>query len=223
MTWLAWRQQRIPLVAAAVVIAVYATAANGHPPWVARLLGEANDFGEPVYVLALGFGACWAAPLLAREQQLGTIDFAYSQSVSRLRWVLTRTASVFLVAAATTLGVVAAVRWLWTVSVYAPAPLQFVQAPGLIAAVLLAVAIGFGAGAVLGRTVRAMAATVAGFFVVVVGSNSVYLTAMARGGPIWDEARAQKLDLYLAAGHLVLASLCYAGAVVWMIRRVPEA
>nr|WP_170324092.1 ABC transporter permease subunit [Cryptosporangium phraense] len=200
MTWLAWRQQRWALVGSAVVVALYSVAATGHPPWVAQLVSATNDFGDPAYVLALGFGACWAAPLLARERQRGTIDLAYTQSVSRLRWVLARTAPVFVVAAVTTFVLVAAVRLL------GKPPTTPAWAPGLIALVLLTVALGFAAGAVLGRTVRAMAATVAGFFVVMVASGVVFGWLVPVVSPDWQR-ESMRASLWLAVGHGMLSAL----------------
>jgi hypothetical protein len=121
--------------------------------------------------LPLLAGMFWGAPLVASEIETGTYRMAWSQSVSRRHWISTKLALVLGATAITTLG-------LSLLAVWAFDPLipvvgnRFrggwfdVQGTVPAAYALFALALGTCAGAVLRRTLPAMATTLVGFAVV---------------------------------------------------------
>ena len=179
MTWLAWRQFRANAVGATlatVAVVVVLVATRGHvaivtdPDTLAtvykslRLLGTAL-IGVPAFI-----GAFWGAPLLAREFEAGTFRLAWTQSVSRRRWLATKVGvvSVFTIAIAGGFSLV--FSW-WSLPFdqlgNRIGTANFAQRGIVpIAYALFALALGTLAGGVLRRTLPAMAATLAGFFVV---------------------------------------------------------
>ncbi len=191
MTWLAWRLFRtqalitLALLAAFAVLVlvtglhlrdVYDSLGGG------KLCGVRNDcaaLGEHETVLAdlLGpvllaipalLGVFWGAPLVARELESGTYRLAWTQTVTRRRWLSVRVALVGVAA----LAVAGLATWLvsWWF-----APLDAVNVnrfdPSVFTARAIvaigyagfAVALGLAAGALLRRTLPAMAATLLGF------------------------------------------------------------
>jgi len=118
-------------------------------------------------VLPLLAGLFVGAPLIARELEFGTYRFAWTQGVSRRRWLLSKTT---LLAAGTILGAgVASVVVMWWRSPFDQlegriAPGGF-EVEGLVvpAYALFALALGVLAGLVLRRTVTAMTVTLVVF------------------------------------------------------------
>jgi hypothetical protein len=183
--WLSWRQLRIQAAAAAVAVAAVAVALAVTGPRLADLTGNVFDqltradrflFFAGIVVLAAApalLGAFWGAPLVAREVEGGTHRLVWTQSVTRGRWLTTRLGLTVL-AAALAMGVLTlAVTW-WS------APLDGMQSetrgalPARLTPVafgmrgiapvaygVFAVALGVAIGAVLRRTVAAMAITLA--------------------------------------------------------------
>jgi ABC-type transport system involved in multi-copper enzyme maturation permease subunit len=176
MTWLAFRQFRfqVALAAVATVAVVVVLAATRHgiatnPSTVSvfqqslRLLGT-GLVGVPVVI-----GAFWGAPLVAREVETGTHLLAWTQSVTRARWLATKLSLVAATAVTATAVYGFAFTW-WS------SPLDgFGNRVGTanfgqrgiapIGYTLFAVALGTVAGIVLKRTLPAIAATLTGFFV----------------------------------------------------------
>jgi len=178
VTWLAWRQFRAnaalaALATVAVVVVLLATrdriaelAGQDLPTGYKslQLLGTAL-IGTPAVI-----GAFWGAPLLARELEMGTHRLAWTQSITRHRWLATKLAVAGLCTVIVTAVFSLVFTW-WS------QPLDhfgnrigtanFGQrgiAP--IAYALFALALGTLAGAVLRRTLPAMATTLVGFFLV---------------------------------------------------------
>ncbi|SHN47505.1 hypothetical protein [Cryptosporangium aurantiacum] len=212
---LAWRRQRWAVFVALLVVAFYVWGATVRSPEFAALAWRAGSFAEPWYVLPIGFGACWAAPLLAREQQRRTVDLAYTQSVSRAGWLLTWIAPVLIVAAVATTSVYVAFAYVIEPGVYSAWGIVTPEdIPFAVGMVLLAVAVGLFAGAVFGRTVPAVAAAVAGILAVPYPLRivAVLMAATETDTFPWYVV----LDTYLAAAVLL------AGTAWWMIRRVPR-
>ena len=191
MTWVAWRQLRtqalvtLGLLAAFTMLVLvtglhlhdvynslggthcYArnddcTALGAHDTALADLLGPA------LLAIPALLGMFWGAPLVARELETGTYRLAWTQSVTRRRWLSIRVALV----GAAALAVAGLASWLvsWWF-----APLDAVNMNRLDPSVFTArgvVAIGYaGFAFVLGvatgtltrRTLPAMAATLLGF------------------------------------------------------------
>jgi len=117
-------------------------------------------------VLPVVAGVFWGAPLVAREVEQGTHQLAWTQGVSRLRWTATKVGAL---AAATVLGA-ALITWLlswWSRPFVTASDNRFslgvfgLRGIAPVGYALFALAVGVAAGAVIRRTVPAMAATVA--------------------------------------------------------------
>jgi ABC-type transport system involved in multi-copper enzyme maturation permease subunit len=111
-------------------------------------------------------GAFWGAPLLSRELETGTHRLAWTQSVSRRRWVLTRLGILGLATVVLTGALTLTVTW-WFRSIDATQDSSYAffdrRDVVVIGYSLFAFAVGALAGAVVRRTVPAMAATIAVF------------------------------------------------------------
>ena len=162
-----------------------------------RLLGLVLFTLVPLLV-----GMFWGAPLIAREIEQGTDAFVWTQGVSRRRWASTQ---FTMVASMTTLAIGAyAVLVLWW---YAPLNaatgerfqwLIFDQQGSVpVGYALFAFALGVLAGAITGRTLRAMAVTVVGFlvvrFAVAVWLRPHYLAALQRKYPVMSSTEPSRL------------------------------
>jgi ABC-type transport system involved in multi-copper enzyme maturation permease subunit len=179
VTWVAWRQFRLQAIVAAVVaaaIAVILLATRAHVDGLRdgedltgvykqlRLLGTVL-IGVPAFI-----GAFWGAPLLARELESGTVRLAWTQSVTPRRWLATKLTLMALVAAAfTALFTMLFTSWSSPLDAFGNriGTANFGQrgvAP--VAYALYALALGAFLGALIRRTVPAIAATLVGFGVV---------------------------------------------------------
>src|SRR4051795_3184654 len=111
-------------------------------------------------------GTFWGAPLLSRELETGTHRLAWTQSVSRRRWVLTRLGILGAATVVLTGVLTLTVTW-WFRSVDATqsSAYSFFDRRDVvpIGYALFAFSVGALAGSVLRRTVPAMAATIAVF------------------------------------------------------------
>ena len=196
MIWVTWRQHRLEALWAFVLAALLAgsigyvalqlsIASGSCPPTVGvgnclsgDLFGQVAQailrFDLAQYglvVLPALAGAFIGAPLVAREIENGTQHLAWTQGVTRMRWLLVKLALVFLplIAAAALVGYLEVVflnvqgqqvnRW----NIFDQ------QSPVVPAATFFALALGVAFGAVIRRSVPAMAATLLAFVVVRVG------------------------------------------------------
>jgi len=195
MTWLVWRLHRTQLYIAAALLAALtvlllvtglqmasqyhsalaACAASHSCANLASTLflgSHAVGFGV---IMTLGvpalFGLFWGAPLVASELETGTSQFAWMQTVTRKHW-LAVTAGWMLLAAAAWGGAVSGLVTWWSGPDNALQLDQF--KPGRfdimgivpVGYALFAMALGLCAGALLRRTLPALAVTLAGFIVV---------------------------------------------------------
>jgi ABC-2 family transporter protein len=193
MSFLVWRQYRWQAAFAALVLAVFAAvliitglqmAAQWH-----TILSSCTASGRCGYLhqgqTSLGsvlghdfailsmlgpavFGMLVGAPLLAREYEARTMDFAWAQSVTRARWLLVKVGWVLL-AAAVWGGVLAELVTWWSGPRNAAfqnwfQPNYFDQ-QGIvpIGYSVFATALGITAGALFRRTLPAVAIVVGGF------------------------------------------------------------
>jgi len=195
MAWVTWRQHRAQLVAGLGLLVTLALAALGTrvpiseayrhnaladclPPStrpgcdliVAHFHGEFGGWATAVRGLAVLpalVGLFVGAPLLARELEQGTYRFAWTQAITRRRWLLSKTA---LLAAGTVVaaGLASALVMWWRQPFDT---LQGRMAPsgfdveGLVvpAYAVFALTVGVLAGLLLRRTVAAMTATLVVF------------------------------------------------------------
>ncbi len=195
MTWLTWRQHRAQFYVAAALLAALAvlllitglqTASQYHSALAAcaanhscanlasRLFLGSHAVGFLV-IMTLGapvlVGLFWGAPLVAAELETGTSQFAWMQSVTRKRWLALK-AGWMLLAAMVWGGVISALVTWWSGPDNALQLDQF--KPGRfdimgivpVAYALFAMALGICAGALLRRTLPALAVTLAGFIAV---------------------------------------------------------
>lgn len=205
MTWLAWRQHRTQLGTSAALVAALAAVLlllgqrvydNFRHSGLADCLASGGDcdvlsnafdarFANYTFLMILVLvcpllvGMFWGAPLVARDLENGTHRFAWTQGVTRRRWVVTKLAlsSAAIVAAASAFTAVAS----WFAHPFNEAfsarldyGLFDVQGVVPVAYTLFAFAVGVAAGAVLRRTMPAMAVTLL-VFVTVRGSFDAFV------------------------------------------------
>ena len=193
MTWLTWRQYRAQAAVAALVLAAFATvvlvtgfqlAAQWHTllagctasrtcaslqeggTSLGSMLG--HDFAILSMLAPVLFGVLVGAPLVAHEFEARTSDFAWAQSITRTHWLAVKVGWVLLAAAVWGGAIAALVTW-WS----GPRNAAFANAfqanyfdqQGLVpvAYSVFATALGIAAGAVLRRTLPAIAIVIGGF------------------------------------------------------------
>src|SRR5580700_4953026 len=109
MMWLTWRQFRAPAALAAAALGVMALLlgiTNTHPATVSS--GFMTHY-HLLQFLSTGLvavpaliGAFWGAPLVARELESGTYRLAWTQSITRTRWLASKIALIGAASVATT-------------------------------------------------------------------------------------------------------------------------
>ena len=192
MTWLVWRQHRNQAYFAAAALAALAVlllvtgrqmASEYHSSLT--LCAASHSCGNLANTLTLGnpavsllvtltvvapclLGVFWGGPLVARELETGTSQFAWMQSVTRRHWLTIKIGWILLAAAAWGGAVSALVTW-WSSPVNAVEqqnfqPSQFdIQGIVPIGYALFAVALGIAAGTLVRHTLPAMAITIGVF------------------------------------------------------------
>ena len=196
MTWVTWRQHRQEALWALVFTALLGgcvayvawqlSVASGNCPrivgsstclsgdplgQIAQSLVRFNLFTYGLVMLPALAGAFIGAPLVAREIENGTQHLAWTQGVTRVRWLLMKLVLVVvpLVAAGALVGYLEVVL----LNVQGPQTNRWdvfdQQTPIVPAATLFALALGVAFGALIGRSVPAMAATLVAFVIVRVG------------------------------------------------------
>ena len=194
MTWVVWRQYRVTAAIAAVLLAALAvlllitglqvandyhnalkacTASNTCGNLGSTLNLGANP-GNAFVSLSIGIpailGLFWGAPMVARELETGTVNFSWTQSVTRWRWLAAKTGWLLLGAALWGGAVAALVTW-WSGPENALNLDRFnlnvfdVQGIVPVGYAVFAVALGIAAGTIVRRTLPALAITL-GVFVV---------------------------------------------------------
>ncbi len=181
MTWVVWRMHRTPLIVAAVALAAFAvllliTGLQMASQYHNALQGCAatKSCGDLINTLNLGsnpatiivnlsiavpalLGLFWGAPTVAREIEAGTSQFAWVQSVTRVRWLAVKTGWLVIAAIVWGGAVAALVTW-WSgpqnaVSLDRFNPNVFDgQDIVPVAYSLFAVALGIAAGTIVRRT-----------------------------------------------------------------------
>jgi len=188
MTWVIWRQYRATAAIAGAILAAFAvllliTGLQDAARWHAALASCAKDgtCGNLAQTVSLGsglltalttltlavpllFGMFWGSPAVARERETGTVQFAWTQSVTRWRWLSAKTGWLLLAGAVFGGAVAGIVTW-W----YAPlnalhqhqfTPVYFdIQGIVPIGYAVFAMALGIAAGTLIGRSLAALAVT----------------------------------------------------------------
>ncbi len=194
MTWLAWRQFRTQALVAAVALVVLAivmvptglhlrhvydssvaactngTAAGDCSATVSSFLSQYHQLqgwlGFLIAVLPAIVGVFWGAPLVARELETGTFRLAWTQSVTRTRWLATKLVLVglgsMLVCGLFSLGVT---WWFSRMDQLGTDQFSTFDQRGIVAVgyAALAFAVGVTAGVLIRRTLPAMAVTLVVF------------------------------------------------------------
>ncbi len=117
------------------------------------------------------FGMFWGSPAVARERETGTVQFAWTQSVIRRHWLSAKTGWLLLAGAVFGGAVAGIITW-WYAPLNALNQNQFAQGAFDIQGIVpigyavFAVALGITAGALIGRSLPALAVT-AGVFLAV--------------------------------------------------------
>ncbi len=191
MIWLTWRQFRTQAATVYAAVAAFAVVlaitgprllhlSRAYPNAVFDQLTrtDRNLYNAGLVVMAVApavVGAFWGAPMVARELEAGTHRLAWTQSVTRTRWLATKL-GVTALATVAAVGVLAlAVSW-WagpldgttgTTHGALPArltPVAFaMRGVAPIGYAIFALVLGVAVGIVLRRTVPAMAVTLAVF------------------------------------------------------------
>jgi hypothetical protein len=194
MIWQTWRQHRAEaalcaallgaLVAAMLVVGTIArdrAQALGLPTCAGSQGGCGNaldalhrdfhtipPFTAALVAVPLLAGMFWAAPLVSREYEAGTHRLAWTQSVSPLRWIVTKIVLIFAVLSAAALGL--GLLATWTLDPLIPSfggryNSTWYDTQGLVpaACMLFALSLGVAASALIGRTIPAMAVTLVGY------------------------------------------------------------
>jgi len=194
VSWVTWRLYRAQAAIAAALLAAFAVlivvtgvqvASQWHSALTACTTAHSCDSLSSTLFLgshAVGFlvimtlgvpavlGILLGAPLLAHEFETGTNLYAWMQSVTRRRWLLVRTGWPLL-AAAVIGGIVSALVTWWSgpdnaLQGNAFNPGRFdIMGVVPVGYAVFAVALGIAAGALLRRTLLAIAVTLAGFIV----------------------------------------------------------
>lgn len=187
MSWLLWRQHRLQLWIGAAVLAAFAVAvvatgvhmAHVYDDWVAQCAGNRacslvgnlfSGYGAIVdtvhltVILPVVFGVV-GATLVSRETDHATNLLAWTQSVTRRRWTLTKFAAALAVTVVTSAAVAALVTW-WsnTPNAYYGNRFQGAQFDTQnivpVAFAVFALALGLAFGSLLRRPLPALGLTV---------------------------------------------------------------
>lgn len=208
MSWVTWRQHRLEgawslalgaALAAAIIFVAYQLHAascggqftNGYcfsnelGGTIAQGIVSLNLYQYGLVVLPALAGAFIGCPLVAREVENGTHRLAWTQGVTRLRWLAVKLVLIFvpLLAVAAVAGVLEVIL----VNQLGTTPNHWAffdqQAPMTVATTLFALSLGVAVGAALGRSIPAMAVTLVVFVVVRIGIAELarpnYITPLA--------------------------------------------
>jgi hypothetical protein len=192
MTWLTWRQYRTQLlvvfgVLGAIAIAlgitgphlvhIYDTSiancsklndCNGAQISFTKMDGVLKALWPAMLIVPALIGIFWGAPLVARELETGSFRLAWTQSVSRTRWMVIRLVLVGLAAVAVAGLLSLMVTW-WSapfdrLAGNTMSPSHFDRRDLVpVGYAAYAFALGVTAGIVIRRTLPAMAVTLVGF------------------------------------------------------------
>lgn len=194
MTFLVWRLSRMQWAIALALLAAFAavelidgfhmahawhslvTACAGvpaspdAPPCLDRNIVSVigNDLRVLSVMVPAILGLLWGAPLIAHEMETGTAGFAWTQGVTRTRWLAARAGAALLAAAIWAGAISALVTW-WSGPENAQradaftGPYFDTQGIAPIGYALFAMALGIAAGTLLRRTIPAIAVTLGGF------------------------------------------------------------
>lgn len=230
MIWLTWRQHRLELLfALAITLAVgalmteitlqarAAEAARSHTCKIApgpSCQAVSIDFNERFSGFTILFqaallavpalaGVFIGAPLLARELEQCTDRLVWTQGITRHRWLAVKLGLILVVTLAISTGLaIAGGRWAQVGWIWSRWDSFDIQGLAFVSYVMFAIALGVAAGALIRRTVPAMAATLVIFVAVRLG---VYLGLRPRFLPPleWDISKPISGDVWTLGQRVV--------------------
>jgi hypothetical protein len=177
-------------------------------------------------------GLFWGAPLVAREFETGTSQYVWTQTITRRHWLTVKTSGLLLTTLVCTGAVAGLVTW-WSAPNNALnqnrfEPSQFdIQGIVPIGYALFAVALGLFAGAVLRRTLPALAVTL-----VVFGAARIlteyflrprYLPPITRTFPLGSPTFPVGSFWGLAQGSITPDGRAHAGSILGVVSQTPAA
>jgi hypothetical protein len=217
VSWLVWRQYRAQAAVAFALLAAFAVlllvtgvqiASQWHSALVTCTAGKrCGDLPSTLFLgsHAVGFlvimtlgvpvvlGMLCGAPLVAQEFETGTSQFAWTQSITRRRWLAVKAGWLLCFAAAVG-GVVAVLVTWWSgpnnaLQANAFSPGRFdIMGIAPVGYAVFATALGITAGALLRRTLPAVGVTLAGFiavrFVIFSWARSHFITPVTTYFPL---------------------------------------
>lgn len=191
------------------------------------VLDSYKQFGHPLdflIVLPAVVGAFWGAPLVARELEQHTACLAWTQSISRRRWLLARWLVLGAIITVCGGAVGIGITW-WSQRYRNLLTLTGGQPQALLAQNrgfeppiwwLAAFLLGAAVGILLKRTLGAMALTAGLLIVLAIGlSTTPAAIRAAQTGWGTDLARAQLFDAGLLLGLAAAAAI----ASIWLINK----
>ena len=235
MSWLIWRTYRAQAVATGAVLAAFAalviitgmqmasqwhsavvtcTASHSCGNLSSTLFLGSHTVGFLV-IMTLGvpavLGMLCGAPLVAQEVEAGTSQFAWMQSITRRRWLAVKAGWLLLAAVCVCAVVSGLVTW-WSgpnnaLQANAFAPGRF-DIMGIVPVgyAVFAMALGITAGALLRRTLPAVAVTLAGFIavrtVIYIWARSHFITPVTAYFPLSSGFTSAGSYWQLAAGFV---------------------
>jgi hypothetical protein len=202
-----------------------------------RFLNKLSKIDLLLYFLGIGFlyaapaiiGVFWGAPLVAREIETHTHRLAWNQSVTRTRWLAVKLVIIALAATATTGLLTLMLTW-WSspidraaglnatrgISLVKIAPLLFdVRGITPIAYAAFAFALGVTAGALIRRTIPAMAATLAGFAIIQIAIPSLIRPHLI--APAHADVALNPANVFGLTDSTVLATPSYTPQGGWIL------
>ena len=211
MTYLLWRLHRNQLLVAVGSLVVLTAALLIIPSRDIHLI-EVIVYVTIVVPLILGM--FWGAPLLAQEFEDGTNGLAWTQGVTRRRWLSSNLIWATVAAAVCGAAVTAVVTW-WSLSEIAlgrsrlgPGPFD-IQGIVPVAYSVFAVVLGIAVGSMLRRVVPAMATTLAAY--VAVRIAIVVLVRPHFQSPVSKLVSLAQAQTALPAGAWLLSNPVYVG------------
>jgi hypothetical protein len=247
MTWLLLRQHRLQLALAAALLVAFAVpiAVTGRHLADAlqscRTDNSCSGFDllqnysaltaltNLTVLVPLFLGVFWGATIVGRELDTGTATLAWTQSVTRARWLRAKVLTLFAATILCSAAVTALATW-WSAARNATVETRFtglqfdIQGIVPIGYAVFSAALGLAAGVLWRRVLPAMATTLGGFVAVrllvelVVRPHyrapiTVTSTMSTRGGPppgAWVVRSDLTLDGHVVSGPVRLPSNCLA-------------
>lgn len=233
MTWLIWRQHRVQVAIAVLLLAAFAVPVAVTGKHLAEQLTACRSGAscgglfqhyqgistlvDVTIMVPLLIGVFWGATIVGRELEAGTVGLVWTQSVTRRTWLVTKLATLFGFAVLAAGAVAALVTW-WSnthnvlVQSRFTAPQFDIQGIVPVAYALFASALGLAAGVLWRRTLPAMATTV-GVFVAVRLVVEIYVR-MHFMAPVTTTASFAKVDAVPSGVYQISSDVTLHGHVV---------